>query len=330
MDNFDLRKFITEGKLAESKKAHIQFEDGSTETRTVHQSVSDDKIKAMYGPGNVLDGRTVAKVVVGDSLDKEGLEEASMRDKVDGLLAYYEAEMGEPADDGMEREIKSLIANGKSTDDVKSIIINRDTINEQEDVLEPQDVPEKEPEQDTEEKEEETDKLPEIDKKFISSVESKLAKNISSNIKEVNDEYIDKKMLADAIRIVKNAKEWKQFFVQDNLDDYENLDVDDVKDSDYINELYKDYISNIVSVYTKNSLFKEILDNEDIYPMDVLFANLSDLLEDEEFMNFNRGSYLYNENLINSYRRSLSNMKNGKFSNLSFDPSSLSYTVNNG
>ena len=65
------------------------------------------------------------------------INEAPLKDKVDSLLAYYEAETGEPADSGMEREIKIHLAKGKHPDDVKSIIVNKDNINEEKDVIEP-------------------------------------------------------------------------------------------------------------------------------------------------------------------------------------------------
>ena len=70
MDTFDLRKYFTEAKLAEQKKAYIEYDDGTTDKRTFHQSVSDAKIRKMLAAGTEIDGKKIVKVIVGDSLDQ--------------------------------------------------------------------------------------------------------------------------------------------------------------------------------------------------------------------------------------------------------------------
>jgi hypothetical protein len=56
--------------LLYEKRAHIKYTDGSTESRDIHDSVSDEKAKSMYAPGKVIDGREVEDVVVGPSLSQ--------------------------------------------------------------------------------------------------------------------------------------------------------------------------------------------------------------------------------------------------------------------
>ena len=65
------------------------------------------------------------------------INEAPFRNKVDSLLAYYEAETGNEPGEGVEDEIVHLLGKGYSTDDVKPIIIDIEPLKEEKDVIEP-------------------------------------------------------------------------------------------------------------------------------------------------------------------------------------------------
>ena len=191
MDTFDVRKFITEAKLSEQKKAYIEYEDGSTEHRQFHNSVSDEKIKKMFAPGTDMDGKIVLKVLVGDGLKP---------------------------------------------------------MREEKDVIEPEDVPEKDNKEDTDDIQKyiEEDNLEDFSK-VKKEVESLLTKYIKNNISIFDKGNIDKKSFSDSVRTVLKADDvmLKDLVMDDNMPKKGS----DLNDLSNIMPAYWSFISQIESTY---------------------------------------------------------------------------------
>ena len=65
------------------------------------------------------------------------INEAPFKNKVDSLLAYYEAETGNEPEEGVQAEIVHLLSKGYDTDKIKPIIIDIEPLKEEKDVIEP-------------------------------------------------------------------------------------------------------------------------------------------------------------------------------------------------
>ena len=152
------------------------------------------------------------------------INEAPFRNKVDSLLAYYEAETGNEPGEGVKDEIVHLLGKGYSTDDVKPIIIDIEPLKEEKDVIEPdpQVVDGEERAKEIEDEaaaEEEDDNMPEVtvDLKYI---EDRLAKPLKSAIEEDIFELIDKNNFLRTIKaVMKNSfyeNEFLSEFSSDN------------------------------------------------------------------------------------------------------------------
>jgi hypothetical protein len=245
MDTFDIRKYITEGKLQEQKKAYIEYTDGSTEDRQFHQSVSDEKIKKMFEPGTYVDGKLVQKVLVGDSLDK--------------------------------------------------------VMNEQEDVLEPKDVPEKEPEK---EEEEEDEKIEFSDKDLedIKILEKEIAKNLAKNIEEIKDSIIDISKLADVIRLVKNTDFALAQIITDEdpyyqLEDYISTIINVYFEKYILTDPKEEYIGKMNDI--DGTLYNALTDTEDYEPENDMYPGMELSLKNVIDKKYN---IKYDDDKLTSYR----------------------------
>lgn len=190
MDTFDIRKYITEGKINEQEGSErrylVTFKDGTDEEVGKHISVSPEDAMGSLRRSFKRQGKSVSDVKhlgvkpvgiyegdMGDAVEfymnhydetemsqeirdaiaaaldsgkplkwvkdqiKDGfldmiLPEGKVQDRIDSLVAYYEAETGNEADENVEYEIEYMVTRGKFDDQIKANVLK-----EAKDVIDP-------------------------------------------------------------------------------------------------------------------------------------------------------------------------------------------------
>ena len=216
-----------------------------------------------------------------DTFDiRKYITEGKVQNRIDSLLAYYEAETGEEADEDTKYEIEYMVSRGSDDDQIKSSILS-----EEKDVIEPdQDAvdaekaaAEKEEENydDSEESSiERTAQEEEYLKDYLDMLDNAVARQLNKTKDSLGKGVVDKKRFLDTVRMVKNSDYIK------NIDIYFNdgpFDGERFSDLEIRRDAYLEYLSSILGSYF-DKLFIEAPESVEESDVPTMYAELVSIL----------------------------------------------------